>query len=154
MPYTTRARLERFFRTQRLAEFLDRDGDGIDDAAGGVSVFDDVIERAANELNARLAKAYRVPFAAQPATPPLVADLTDKLAGAMLVEVEYPDSAHARRWRDQIDERIDALVDGDEDIPGGDRIDAGEGRVFFAYYASTPKASGDEGDGGPSRGFL
>jgi len=151
-PYSTEARLELLIGADRVASLLDRDDDDADDTG----LYAAVIERACNHIDARLAQRWSVPFAATtdtPATPGLIADISDHLAAAHLYARENPESQDAVYHQEQADKLLDGLLEGTYDIDAT-RVSAEKGRRAVAYSASTPTFAGrDSDDIRRTRGF-
>lgn len=138
-PYTTRARLDALIRPTRLVRLLDVDQDGLEDSG----VFDDAIERAANLVDADLARVYVVPFATTPSTPGIIADLTDYAAAVWLFRTGgAPNSADADAFQALYDGLLNGIRDGRRAVPGATPVDADSGIVGAVFDAEAPTFAG------------
>lgn len=134
-PYTTRARLDALIRPSRMRVLLDVDQDGLEDAG----VFADVIERAANLVDADLARVYVVPFSAitdTPATPGIVSDLTDYAAAVWLFRMGgAPNSEDAAAFERQYLALLDDIRAGRRAVPGATEVSA-DSAIVGAVFSS------------------
>lgn len=143
-PYTTRARTERAANdVRRVASLLDEDQDGAEYAGR----YDDLIERAANMLDADLCVRYLVPFAAVTDSPPchgIVSDLTDYAALSMLYP---PGSEEAAAFLAQYRGLVDRIVKRQSSIPGAAEVGADAATVGIAVAGNDPVFAGASSDG-------
>lgn len=138
-PYTTRARLDALIRPRRMVALLDVDQDGLEDD----EVFDDVIERAANTVDADLTRYYTVPFDAHPSTPGIVSDLTDYAAAVLLFELGgAPASEDARNFQARYDRLLSRIRTGDTAIPGATPATADTAVIGAVFDYEAPVVSG------------
>lgn len=138
-PYTTRARLNALIRPERLVVLLDVDQDGTEDTG----VFTDIIERAANAVDADLARFYVVPFASLTDTPGIISDLTDYAAAVLLFQIGgAPSSEDAKNFQARYDALLERITSGRAAVPGATEAasDAGATATVFSY--ETPIFSG------------
>lgn len=150
-PYTTRARLDALIRPRRMVVLLDVDQDGSEDSG----VFDDVIERAANQVDADLCRFYVVPFATSPSTPGIVSDLTDYAAAVLLFELGgAPASEDAANFRRRYDALLERIRSGEAAIPGATEAAADEGVVAAVFSYESPVVSGTDTTYGRRSDFL
>lgn len=126
-PYSTRARLDELVGAGRVSALLDRNEDGLED----VGVLDDLFERAANQIDARLAKLYVVPFSSP--TPGLVADVCDYYTASLLyITSVHPDAAEVEKYEMLARRALDAVLLGKESVPGATPIPADQGPTVGA----------------------
>lgn len=141
-PYTTRARLDALIRPDRMVTLLDVDQDGVEDSG----VFTDVIERAANGVDADLARFYVVPFdaiTATPATPGIIADLTDYAAAVLLFQIGgAPSSEDAKNFLARYDALLERITSGRAAVPGATEAAADSGVTATVFSYETPIFSG------------
>lgn len=146
-PYTTRARIDALLRPTRVVRLLDVDQDGVEDSG----VFTDVIERAANLVDADLAMVYVVPFdaiTATPATPGIVADLTDYAAAVWLFRIGgAPNSADADAFQALYDGLLADIRAGRRAVPGATPVAAEDGIVGVRFDAEDPVFAGVDSAG-------
>lgn len=132
-PYTTRARLDALIRPTRMAALLDVDQDGLEDTG----VFADVIERAANLVDADLARVYVVPFHAitdTPATPGIISDLTDYAAAVWLFRLGgSPNSEDAAAFERQYLALLEDIRAGRRAVPGATEVGADSAIVAAVF---------------------
>ena len=141
-PYTTRARLDALIRPRRMVALLDVDQNGAED----FGVFDDVIERAANQVDADLARYYVVPFdavSASPATPGIVSDLCDYAAAVLLFELGgAPASEDAKNFLRRYEALLTRIRSGETAIPGATPVSASDAVVGAVFSYESPTTSG------------
>lgn len=146
-PYTTRARLDALVRPARMVALLDVDQDGTEDSG----VFTDAIERAANAVDADLARLYSVPFAAvtdSPATPGIISDLTDYYAAAWLFRVGgAPNSADADALMAEYTRLLGRIRAGEAAVPGAAEAAADSGIAAIVSAGEAPQFAGVDSRG-------
>jgi phage gp36-like protein len=156
-PYSTAARLKRYLagKGERYLTLLDRNFDGIADTDGTQSIENDVLERAANDVDADLGGVYSVPFATVSPTLPAsaltygqVGDLCDIRCAALLWSWFDPQSSDAQAALEEYKEAVGLYRSGERVIPGAAKVTAGEGRRSFAY-----ESAGTEYAGGVTSGY-
>lgn len=142
-PYTTSTIMEEVAGTalvQKLGDFAN------DDDLADANVLAGVIERADNEIDARLGKRYTVPFAAQPSTPGIIADISSHLALYQLISQRHPGNSAAEFHRDQALELLEGLLSGEFTVPGASEVDADDAAVGLSYDAGTNVFQGRDSD--------
>lgn len=141
-PYTTRARLDALIRPRRMVALLDVDQNGAED----FGVFDDVIERAANQVDADLARYYVVPFDAvttSPATPGIVSDLCDYAAAVLLFELGgAPASEDAKNFLRRYEALLTRIRSGEASVPGATPVSSGSAVIGATISYADPTTSG------------
>jgi phage gp36-like protein len=138
-PYTTRARLDALIRPERLVVLLDIDQDGVEDTG----VFTDIIERAANAVDADLARYYEVPFASLTSTPGIISDLTDYAAAVLLFQLGgAPSSEDAKNFLARYDALLERITSGRAAVPGATEAAADSGATATVFSYETPVFSG------------
>lgn len=146
-PYTTRARLDALIRPTRMVVLLDVDQDSVEDTG----VFTDCIERAANLVDADLARLYVVPFDAitdSPATPGIISDLCDYAAAVWLFQLGgAPSSEDARNFQARYDALLDRILTGRSAVPGATPVAADSGIVAGVFKYEAPQFSGVDSRG-------
>lgn len=114
MAYTTREAIEANVQPDWLAQALDDDGDGVEDAG----LLDRIISTAATEVDGYLATRYATPVSP---TPPVVATAALALACETLWQ-RRGHSGQANPWADRAEAargRLEALRDGKESLGPG-----------------------------------
>ena len=153
-PYTTRARLDALLRPTRLARLLDIDQDGLEESG----VFTDVIERAANLVDADLARVYVVPFdavTASPATPGIVSDLTDYAAAVWLFRVGgAPNSDDAAAFERLYNALLEDIRAGRRAVPGATPVAADSGITGAVFSYADAQFAGVDASGVRRSGGL
>jgi phage gp36-like protein len=143
-PYTTRARTERASNdAARVASLLDEDQDGAEYAGR----YDDLIERAANMIDADLCVRYVVPFASvNDATPchGIVSDLCDYAALSMLYP---PISEEAKGFLAMYRGLVDRIVKRQSSVPNATEVGSDAATVGMATAGNAPIFAGADGSG-------
>lgn len=142
-PYSTVERLRRYLSSRRALDLLDRDIDGREDAgaaeSGSVALADDVLERAANSIDAALGRTFSVPFAAitdVPATPGQIADLCDLRATMFLYQWVAPASDTLKELAKEYADYIDNFVSKKWGIPGAAFADSEDSQMLVMHESA------------------
>ncbi len=143
-PYTTRARTERASgEAARVASLLDEDQDGIE----YIGRYDDLIERAANMIDADLCVRYVTPFASVNDPVPchgIVSDLCDYAALSMLYA---PISEEAKSFLAMYRGLVDRIIKRQSSIPNAAEVGSDAATVGMATAGSAPVFAGADSRG-------
>lgn len=141
-PYTTRARLDRLIRPERLVYLLDVDRDGTEDTG----VFDDAIERGANMVDAVLCTMYVVPFAGiadSTPTPGVVSDLCDYYTAELLFSMGGTAAADDAKWFAQrAKDLVASIISGRAAVPGATPVSTENGPVAAVFSGAAATFAG------------
>ena len=143
-PYSDRARLRRLLAAHRLGEYADRDADGVEDTDGTTTTVADALERAATEIDSELAPRYETPFSPTTTSQAVIADWTDRLAGAALIEHHDAENPLAAQWRAAFEKWAERVRKRDAAVPGATEVGADSASGATAWVASYayPKVAG------------
>lgn len=112
-PYTTRAIIQQTSGDPaRVADLLDRNGDGAEDTIAATSSADTSIAVACELVDARLGQRYTLPFASLTSTPALVTRIASMLSLWHLYSLRDPEGADAKAWWARADALLTGILDG------------------------------------------
>ncbi len=115
----------------------------VDENTDAQDVYDQAREDADVEIDSALAKIYVVPFAAitdATPTPGIIHKISNYFTASNLLFKRHPEASE--RWRKRALDNLAPLIDGIYEVPGATKVDPEDGKVGFAYSASTPTFGG------------
>lgn len=136
--YTTHALLLLELGLGRLTMVCDRDDDGVADTG----VEDDAINKAGTLIDARLARRYETPFAAQPSTPDLIEMIGTFLTCHLLYKRYEPQGDDQKYYWGQADALMNDILAGRTSVPGATEVGAEDQFRAVAVSASNPVLAG------------
>jgi len=143
--YSTQARLEALLGQSMTYALLSRAHSGIPDQG----TYDAVLERASNDVDARLRGMYVVPFT--PTVDGKIADIVDMKIAELLFKVENPDSVDAKSWASDYDDEIQNIRSGlyQLDATLAPKQSADKRTTGLAFTAGDTFIAGVNADGSP-----
>lgn len=131
-PYGSQSQLETLLGRELVNKLLQLEG------SNATTVYSRAREDADAWLDAKLAQAYVVPFAAYndvTPTPPIVNTLSNYRAAVNILATRFPLSAKLKHYQAELKEMLKDLLSGDAEIPSATKVAANAGRTGIKYEA-------------------